>query len=531
MAIFIERPCENVSHSGGRAQPAVAAGTWVLIATVLGSAMPMIDGTAVNVVLPILQRDLHADSATVQWIVEGYSLFLSALILIGGALGDVFGRRRMFVLGTMLFALASIGCAFSTNAVQLIAARCVQGVGAALLVPESLALISAQFEPKERAKAIGTWSAFSAISAAIGPVLGGYIAQHFSWRWVFLINVPISAFIIYLSLRHISESHDETVARSVDVGGAVLASLGLGGIVYALIASQGHEVQVLPVGIGVAALLLLVVFVYYEGRAASPMMPLRFFRSPIFAGANVYTLLLYAGMGGSLFFIPFDLINVQHYTPTAAGAAILPMIIILFVFSRFSGALSAKIGARPLMVAGALVAGAGFLLFGLAGVAGEDRSYWAIFFPAAVVLGFGAAMFVAPLTATVMNSIESTHAGIASGINNAISRTAGLIAIAALGLVLTIAFYSYYDRQIANSPISAATRTTLARDRDRLATGYVPTAIRGPDRQRVVAIVDTAFAQGLFYTMSISAILACAAAVTALVTIRPQRAGAVRRAA
>lgn len=529
MAIFIERPCESISRARGPVGPVVSAGTWVLIATVLGSAMPGIDGTAVNVVLPILQRDLHADAATVQWIVEGYALFLSALILIGGALGDVFGRRRLFVVGTGIFALSSIGCAFSTNGAQLIAARCLQGVGAALLVPESLALISAQFEPRERAKAIGTWSAFSAISIAIGPVLGGFIAQHFSWRWVFLINVPISAFIIYLAVRHISESHDETLARGVDAVGAVLCSLGLGGIVYALIASQGHNVQALPVAIGIAGLILLAVFVYYEGRTSSPMMPLRFFRSPIFAGANIYTLFLYAGMGGSLFFVPFDLINVQHYTPTAAGAALLPLIIILSVFSRFSGALSAKIGARPLLVAGALVAAVGFLLFGAAGQGG--RSYWTSFFPAASVLGIGAAMFVAPLTATVMSSIESTHAGIASGINNAISRTAGLIAVAALGLVLTMTFFSYYDRHITTVALSTPTRATLEQDRDRLATGYLPAAVQGNERKEVAAIVDTAFARGLLATMIISALLAVGAAVTALVSIKPQPAAAARRAA
>lgn len=518
MAIFIEHPCESVARSPGRGQPAVAAGTWVLIATVLGSAMPMIDGTAVNVVLPILQRDMHADAATVQWIVEGYALFLSALILIGGALGDVFGRRRLFVLGSVLFALASGACAISVNAAELIVARCVQGVGAALLVPESLALISAQFVPQERAKAIGTWSAFSAISAAIGPVLGGYIAQHFSWRWVFLINVPISAFIIYLSLRHISESHDQTVSRSVDIVGAILASLGLGGIVYALIASQGHSVQALPLGIGIASLIVLAVFIYYESRAANPMMPLTFFRSATFSGANAYTLLLYAGLGGGLFFIPFDLINVQHYTPTAAGAAMLPMIVLLFALSRYSGSLSAKIGARPLIVGGALVAALGFLLFGLAG---QGRSYWISFFPASVVLGLGAAMFVAPLTATVMNSIESAHAGSASGINNAISRTAALLAVAALGVVLTMVFFSNYDRNIAQATISPPTRASLVRDRDRLATGYLPAAIRGSERQEVGRIVESAFAQGFFYTMIISAILACAAAGIAVVSLKP----------
>ena len=519
MAVFVEHPCERVSRSGGPAHHAVTAGTWVLIATVLGSAMPMIDGTAVNVILPILQRDLRADAATIQWIVEGYSLFLSALILIGGGLGDVLGRRRMFVIGCALFAVASAGCAFSASATELLIARCAQGVGAALLVPESLALISAQFEEKERGKAIGTWSAFSAISTAIGPVLGGYIAQHFSWRWVFLINVPIAAFIIYIALRHIADSHDETISQKIDIFGAVLASLSLGGVVYALIASQGHGFELVPVVIGVVALILLGVFVWYEGRAANPMMPLRFFQSRVFAGANLYTLLLYAGLGGGLFFIPFDLINVQHYTPTAAGAAMLPMIIILFLFSRYSGAVQAKIGPRPMLVVGALVAAVAYLLFAMTG---QGRSYWISFFPASVVLGIAAAIFVAPLTATVMNAIESTHAGIASGINNAVSRTAGLVAIAALGLVLTIVFYNNYDQALAAGQISAPSRATLERNRDRIVIGYIPPSIRGNERAQVSRIIEDAFTRGFEATMYACALLAVGAGIVAFVSFRPQ---------
>ena len=528
MAVFVEHPCERVSRSRRREHHAVAAGTWVLIATVLGSAMPMIDGTAVNVILPILQRDLRADAATIQWIVEGYSLFLSALILIGGGLGDVLGRRRMFVFGCALFAVASAGCAFSANAAELLMARCAQGVGAALLVPESLALISAQFDEKERGKAIGTWSAFSAISTAIGPVLGGYIAQHFSWRWVFLINVPIAAFIIYIAMRHIADSHDETISQKIDILGAILASLGLGGVVYALIASQGHGFELVPVAIGVVSLILLGVFVWYEGRATNPMMPLRFFQSRVFAGANLYTLLLYAGLGGGLFFIPFDLINVQHYTPTAAGAAMLPMIIILFLFSRYSGAVQAKVGPRPMLVFGALVAALSYVLFAMTG---QGKSYWVSFFPASVVLGIAAAIFVAPLTATVMNAIESTHAGIASGINNAVARTAGLIAIAALGLVLTIVFYSKYDRALAAAQLSPASRATLQRDRDRIVIGYIPSSIQGSDRARVTSIIQNAFTRGFEASMVACGLCALGAGVVAFISFRPERKAVAKRAA
>ena len=528
MAVFIEHPCERVSRSLKNERRAVSAGTWVLIATVLGSAMPMIDGTAVNVILPILQRDLRADAATIQWIVEGYSLFLSALILIGGGLGDVLGRRRMFVFGCAVFAVASAGCAFSANAAELLIARCAQGVGAALLVPESLALISAEFAPKERGKAIGTWSAFSAISTAIGPVLGGYIAQHFSWRWVFSINVPIAAFIIYIAMRHIADSHDETISKKIDILGAVLASLGLGGLVYALIASQGQGFQLMPIVVGIISLILLGVFIWYEGRAANPMMPLTFFRSPVFAGANAYTLLLYAGLGGGLFFIPFDLINVQHYTPTAAGAAMLPMIVILFLFSRYSGAAQNKVGPRVMLVTGALVAAVAYALFAMAG---QGKSYWVSFFPAAVVLGIAAAIFVAPLTSTVMNAIESTHAGIASGINNAVSRTAGLIAIAALGLVLTMTFYNRFDREVGSAAISSTSRAALQRNRDRIVIGYIPPSLRGAERAQVSTIVADAFTRGFEAVMLACGLLAIGAGVVAFISFRPGQKVIAQRAA
>ncbi|MDQ6933656.1 MAG: MFS transporter [Candidatus Eremiobacteraeota bacterium] len=514
--MFIEHPCERaaVMQPHQHVRPAIGAGTWVLIAAVLGSAMPSIDGTAVNVILPIVQRDLHADARGVQWIVEGYALFLSALILVGGALGDLYGRRRIFVIGTGMFAVASLICAMASNMAELISARCLQGSSAALLVPESLALISAQFPESQRGRAIGTWSSFSAISTAVGPVLGGYLSQHFSWRWVFLINVPIAATIIYLSLRHVVESRDPSASKRIDVVGASLASLGLGGLVYALIAAQGHRPTLATVTAGVVSAFLLALFVYYEKLAPAPMMPLKFFRSRQFSGANAYTLLLYAGLGGSLFFIPFNLINVQHYSPTAAGAAMLPMIVLLFLLSRFSGGLQSRVGPRAVLFAGAAVAVVAFVLFALTG---QGRSYWISFFPASVVLGLAAAIFVAPLTATVMNSIESAHAGMASGINNAIARTAGLLAVALLGIVLTTAFYRSYDAHIAHVALSAQSRATLAGDRDLMVTGYLPKSVRESERQAIASTVQVAFLAGFRWTMILAALMACAAALTALV--------------
>lgn len=522
MAIFIEHPCERipVAQPHARVHPAIGAGAWVLIAAVLGSAMPSIDGTAVNVILPLVQRDLHADARGVQWIVEGYALFLSALILVGGGLGDVYGRRRIFVIGTAMFGVSSIACAASTSMAELIGARCLQGLSAALLVPESLALISAQFDEGERGKAIGTWSAFSAMSTAVGPVLGGYLAQYLSWRWVFLINVPIAAAIIFLSVRHVDESRDPSAGKGVDVLGATLASAGLGGLTYVLIASQGRTPSPSVITVGLLSLCTIAFFVYYEKRVPAPMMPLKFFRSRRFAGANAYTLLLYAGLGGSMFFIPFNLINVQHYSPTAAGAAMLPMILLLFLLSRYSGALQSRVGARVVLFCGALVAAAAFLLFAFTG---HGRSYWTSFFPASVVLGLAAATFVAPLTATVMNSIETAHAGIASGINNAIARTAGLLALAVLGIVLTTVFYRSYDAAIVGVALSTQSRATLAHDRDLMVTGYLPKNVEATERQAIAATVQEAFLSGFRWTMIASALLACAAALTALLTLKAEQ--------
>ncbi len=285
--------------------------------------------------------------------------------------------------------------------------------------------------------------------------------------------------MIFISVRSIRESRDESAGRHIDFAGAFLATVGPGALIYALIRLQGglHDLMALAVGGG--GLVLLALFLLYEKRARSPMMPLRFFRSADFSAANAYTLLLYAGLGGSLFFVPFDLINVQHYTPTQAGAAMLPMTLILFFFSRASGALQTRFGAPPLLAGGALVAALGFVLYALAG---EGRSYWVSFFPASLILGIGAALFVAPLTATVMNSLETAHAGTASGVNNAIARTAGLVAVAALGLILSAVFYRNYDGQIARAPVSAQSRAALAVDRARLLTGYVPSSIAPADR-------------------------------------------------
>ena len=476
--------------------------------------MSFIDGSAVNVALPIVQRELHASATSGQWVVESYGLFLSALILIGGSLGDIFGRRLIFGCGIAIFAAASIICACAPTIELLIIGRCLQGMGGALATPGSLAIIAANFPAESRGRAIGTWSGASGITAALGPVLGGALVQLGSWRWVFLINIPLALVVLVILWLRVDESRDDTASRSVDVAGGIAATLGLGALVYGLLGFEGDSQRALSVAAIVVGIALLGLFFVIEARTAHPMVRLEFFHTRRFAAANLYTLLLYAASGGSLFFLPFDLINVQHYPPSLAGAALLPMIAIMFVFARFSGGLVARIGARVPLVVGALLAAIGFTIFAFAGVGG---SYWTTFFPGAVVLGCAGAAFVAPLTTTVMDALAPEHAGIASGVNNAVSRTAGLIAVAALGIALATVFDRTLARELARANVSAATLATVAAERGQIVAGHVPDRIPvGRDRTSVESAIAIAFAGGFRVTMFVSALLALCAVPIAL---------------
>jgi len=493
-------PCdEAVIRSMSAAAPCrPEAKRWILAAVVLGSSMAFLDSTIVNVALPALQTSLGATVVSVQWVVESYGLFLGALILVGGSLGDLLGRRLIFLTGVVIFAIASAGCGFAANLQLLLIARSVQGVGAALLVPGSLAIISASFDEKNRGQAIGTWSGFTAITTAVGPVLGGWLIQHASWRWAFFINLPIAAAVIALSLRHVPESRS-AAAGHVDGWGAMVATLGLGGIVsgFTTSVSLGWR-HPLVLGCLIGGLACLLVFFFAEARVASPMVPVELFRSRGFLGANLLTFFLYAALGIVFFLFPLNLIQVEGYSAAATGAAALPLIMLMFFLSRWSGGLVARYGARNPLVIGPLIASVGFFLFALPPVGG---GYWTTFFPAFVVLGLGMAVSVAPLTTVVMSSVSQDRAGAASGINNAVARVAGVLAIAVFGIVIVKAFSSHLNQSLANLTIPPGILQAIQSNEIKLAGLPLPAGLDAGVAAEIRSSVSQAFVFGFRIVM------------------------------
>ena len=531
MATFVKSPCdEGVIRSAPEALPcAPHVGVWVLVATILGSSMAFIDGSVVNVALPVIQRDLNASTSDVQWIVETYALFLAALILVGGSLGDHFGRRRIFAMGVAIFTLASIWCGLSPTVLSLILARAVQGIGAALLVPGSLAIISASFSAEQRGRAIGTWSGFSSLTTVVGPVLGGVLVQYTSWRWVFFINVPLAVVVLGVLFWRVPESRDPEASGGLDWWGTLLVTLGLGALVFGLIEAGslgfGTPLVLGSLAIGVVALFA---FLLVEARSPAPMVPLTLFRSPTFSGANLLTLLLYGALSGVTFFLPFDLIQVQGYAPTFAGAAFVPFILLMFLLSRWAGGLVHRFGAKLPLVIGPVITAVGFALFALPDIGNGAGSYWTTFFPAVLVMGLGMTITVTPLTTAVMGAVEQRHAGIASGINNAVSRTAGLLAIAVFGIVALAVFTSSLESHLATLHLSPAVSQLIDAQRTRLAGITIPTNVSAEAQAALKRAIDESFVSAFRLVSLLGAVLALLSALSAWLLIegkQPERAG------
>lgn len=511
-------PCDEAVMQSARVDAPCQASTqrWILLAAILGSSMAFIDSTVVNVALPALQTGLNASVVDVQWVVESYALLLGALILVGGSLGDLLGRRKVFLAGIAIFAAASLACGLAVNVRQLIVSRAIQGIGAALLTPGSLALIGASFAGEERGKAIGLWSGFTAITTGLGPVFGGWLIQHVSWRWAFFLNLPLAAFVIVISLWHVPESRRPGVDR-IDWLGALFATLGLGGIVFGMIESPAlgwNHPQVY--GSLIVGVLSLAAFFWAEARAVSPMVPFALFRSKTFSGANLLTLFLYAAIGIFFFLLPLNLIQVQGYSPAQAGAAGLPFILLMFSLSRWSGGLVARYGARKPLVIGPLLSAVGLGMFALPSIGG---SYWTTFFPAYVVLGLGMTITVPPLTTAVMQAVDTGHTGAASGINNAVARVAGLLAIAVLGVVMLAAFHLNLHRALGKLALPQNALSAVHKDEIKLAALPVPSNLNPDTSAKLKTSIDHAFVFGFRVVILVCAGLAIISAVFARILI------------
>ena len=521
MAAVIQ-PCDAgvVGSTKASAPCPIPSRRWVIAATSLGSGMAFLDSTVINVSLPAVQANLGATLQDVQWVYGAYALVLTALLLVGGSLGDHYGRRRVFSLGVVLFAASSLWCALALSPEQLIAARATQGLGGAMMVPGSLAILGASFEEALRAKAIGTWAALSGTAMAAGPILGGWLVENISWRAAFLINVPLAIVTLLIVFRHVPESRDPGAAR-LDFGGTLLATAGLGALVYGLIRSSSAGLGDVTVLASLAVgLLALASFVFVESKSKKAMVPLSLFHSRDFDGVSLFTLLFYMALTGSLYFVPFLLVQVHGYTALAVGGIFLPFVTIAFVLGYLSGWVVARFGARLPLIVASLALAVGFLLFALPG-ANHHGSYWTTFFPAMVVQGFGMALVIAPLTTVALNSVEGPHSGLASGVNNAVCRAGGLLAVAVLGALLSAGFSAHLDARLEEMELSPEVREAVAAEKVMLGAAEAPEGVGADTRAQIEEAVAESFVVGFRLIMVVSVGLALASALVAVV-ISPQ---------
>ena len=489
----------------------------MLAATILGSSMVFIDSMAVNAVLPVIQEDLAASVSQMQWVIGAFTLSLAALLLVGGSLGDRMGRLRAFVWGVALFALTSLAASLASTSGQLITARAAQGAAAALLVPASLATIAASFDEGQRVRAYGIWASVTAFATALGPLLGGLLTDLISWRAIFLLNLPVAAAVLAIVFTFSAHSREKTLRGPTDWAGAALGTFALGGIAFGLIESGDlgltHPLVLTAFAIGLAA---LAGFVWAERRNPAPMAPLGLFGSASFTGANVLTLLLYGALAGSLFFLPFNLIQVQGYSATAAGAAWLPFVVLCGALSPWANGLARRYGPKRPLVAGPAIAAVGFGLFAIPGVGG---SYWTTFFPAFVVLGIGFGVTVAPLVTVVMESVDETHTGVASGINNAVARGAALLAIAAVGILVLSSFDHSLDERLSTAGVPAEVVAAIEEGNARLAAIEPPPGLDEALREQIDRAIDGAFVASFRAAAVLGSALALGGSLSALLLI------------
>lgn len=481
----------------------------------LGSTLAFIDESVVNVALPGIESNLRTSLVAMQWVVNAYTLCMSALLLLGGAAADQFGRRRMFIVGVSVFAVASVGCGVAPSVQVLIEARAVQGLGAALLIPCSLALIGAAFDERDRGAAIGIWAGASAIAAGAAPLVGGWLLDHGSWRVIFLINPLVSIPTLWIAVREVPESRDSAATRGIDWRGALLAVAGLGALAYGLIASSalGWK-QSAVVGSLAAGVLLLFVFVVIERGSASPMMPLELFRSTRFSGVNLLTLLLYGALGAAFFFLPFLLIQARGYSATATGVAYVPFTLVVGLLSRWSGRLGDRLGARRPLIGGAALVAVGFAILG------GGKGGYAITLVSMTVLGLGMGLAAAPLTTTVINSVPPDRTGVASGINNATASVGSLLLIALLGSVALGYFHHSLERALVTLQAPRAVRAAVESVRGGFVVSRMPAGLPAQAREQAHTIVTDVLANTVRAAMWVAALLAAAAALVAFFTIR-----------
>jgi len=481
---------------------------WVLTATILGSSLVFIDSSVVSLALPVIQREFVATALEMQWVVEAYTLVLGALMLLCGALGDRYGRKRIFVAGVAIFAAGSVLCGVAPSATLLIAARVLQGVGGTMLAPASLAILGASFSGDARGKAIGTWSGLTSVASAAGPLLGGVVIDHFEWRWAFFINLPLAVAVIAIALVHVPESRDTEATGSLDILGSLSITLGLGLVVYAFVTSGSGGWTAITLATLAAGVAALAIFLRIEAVVKLPILPLHLFASRAFSGLNAMTFLLYGALGGLFYFLPFVLIQVDGMSATQAGFASLPFILLMVLLSRYSGGLVYRLGARTMLTIGPAIAATGFAGFALL----PDLHYWTGIFPSIVLFGIGMGLTVAPLTTTLLESVSANHVGLASGINSAVSRIAGLLAIAVLGAMLAFAFSSRLETRMASASLPPAERTAIRAQKAAMAGATLGIA-------RDEAAVKAAYIDAFRAVATACALLAAASALTAAFTL------------